>query len=43
MKDLTRYMKSNNKKQRKGNWMQTYTGLQFWSLDPRVEDVCIEV
>lgn len=27
---------------RKGDWMQTYTGVQFWPLDPRMEDVCIE-
>jgi len=24
------------------NWIQTYTGRQFWPLDPRPEDVCIE-
>lgn len=23
----------------RGNWMQTYTGRQFWPLDPRAEDV----
>lgn len=23
-------------------WIQTYTGRQFWPLDPRPEDVCIE-
>jgi len=27
---------------RKGDWMQTYTGRQFWPLDPRAEEVCIE-
>lgn len=27
---------------RKGDWMQTYTGRQFWPLDPRPEEVCIE-
>ncbi len=27
---------------RKGHWMQSFTGRQFWPLDPRVEDVCIE-
>ncbi|MFN4169980.1 MAG: hypothetical protein ACK4HD_16845 [Pannonibacter phragmitetus] len=26
---------------RKGDWMQTYTGRQFWPLDPRPEDVDI--
>ena len=26
---------------RKGNWMQTYTGRQFWPLDPQPEDVFI--
>jgi hypothetical protein len=25
-----------------GDWMQTYSGRQFWPLDPRPEDVCIE-
>ncbi|MHB1000506.1 MAG: phosphohydrolase [Armatimonadota bacterium] len=25
-----------------GDWIQTYTGKQFWPLDPRPEDVCIE-
>ena len=24
---------------RKGNWIQTYTGKQFWPLDPRPEDI----
>ncbi len=24
------------------DWIQTFTGRQFWPLDPRVEDVCIE-
>lgn len=23
-------------------WIQTYTGKQFWPLDPQVEDICIE-
>lgn len=27
---------------RKGNWMQTYSGGQFWPLDMRPEDVFIE-
>ena len=27
---------------RKGDWIETYTGKQFWPLDPRPEDVCIE-
>ena len=26
---------------RKGDWMQTFTGRQFWPLDPRPEDVDI--
>lgn len=26
---------------RKGDWFQTYTGKQFWPLDPRPEDFCI--
>lgn len=25
-----------------GNWMSTFTGRQFWPLDPRAEEVCIE-
>ena len=25
-----------------GDWMQTFTGLAFWPLDPRSEDVCVE-
>jgi hypothetical protein len=25
----------------RGDWMQTFTGKQFWSLDPRVEDIDI--
>ena len=28
--------------ERIGDWMTTYTGRQFWPLDPRPEDVCIE-
>lgn len=27
---------------RQGDWMQTYTGKQFWPLDPRPEEVNIE-
>lgn len=27
---------------RKGDWIITYTGVEFWPLDPRVEDVNIE-
>lgn len=27
---------------RKGDWMQTYTGRQFWPLDPRADEVHIE-
>ena len=26
---------------RKGDWMQTYTGKQFWPLDPRAEEIDI--
>src|SRR5258708_302056 len=29
-------------KDRRGNWMQTYTGRAYWPADPRAEDVCIE-
>lgn len=28
--------------ERKGNWMQTYTGRKFWPLDPRPEEVYIQ-
>lgn len=28
--------------ERKGNWIHTYTGKQFWALDPRPEEICIE-
>lgn len=27
---------------RKGDWIQTYTGRAFWPFDPRPEEVCIE-
>jgi hypothetical protein len=27
---------------RKGDWLQTFTGRQFWPLDPRAEDVELE-
>jgi hypothetical protein len=27
---------------RRGDWMQTYSGLQFWPLDPRVDEIAIE-
>lgn len=27
---------------RLGKWMQTYTGKQFWPMDPRPEEICIE-
>lgn len=27
--------------ERKGNWLQTYTGRAFYPLDPRPEDICI--
>lgn len=28
--------------ERRGDWMQTYSGRRFWPLDPRAEDVAIE-
>jgi hypothetical protein len=28
--------------ERVGDWCQTFTGRQFWPMDPRAEDVCIE-
>ena len=27
---------------RKGEWLQTFTGKQFWPLDPCPEEICIE-
>jgi hypothetical protein len=27
---------------RKGDWIQTYTGVQFWPLDPRADEIQIE-
>jgi len=27
---------------RKGDWMQTYTGRQFWPIDPRADEIHIE-
>ena len=27
---------------RKGDWILTYSGIEFWPLDPRPEDVRIE-
>lgn len=32
----------NSNGNRLGNWMQTYSGRQFWPLDPRPEEVFIE-
>jgi len=28
--------------ERKGDWIETFTGKQFYVLDPRPEDICIE-
>ena len=28
--------------ERKGDWIQTFTGVQFWPLDPRPEEIVIE-
>lgn len=33
---------ANGDGERVGNWMQTFTGRQFWPLDPRADEVCIE-
>ncbi|MTI83656.1 MAG: phosphohydrolase [Firmicutes bacterium] len=33
------YQKNN---ERNEDWIETFTGRQFWPLDPRAEDVCIE-
>jgi hypothetical protein len=31
-----------NVPERKGDWIQTFRGLQFWPLDPRPEEILIE-
>lgn len=28
--------------ERKGDWFLTYTGIHFYPMDPRPEEVCIE-
>jgi hypothetical protein len=28
--------------ERMGDWMQTYTGIQFWPIDPRASEIMIE-
>lgn len=28
--------------ERRGDWMQTFTGRQFWPLDPRASDITVE-
>lgn len=28
--------------ERRGDWMQTFSGRRFWPLHPRAEDVCVE-
>src|SRR4051812_30250690 len=28
--------------ERVGNWMQTFTGRQFWPVDPRADEIAIE-
>lgn len=33
---------ANDNTPRRGDWMQTFSGRQFWPLDPRPEDICIE-
>lgn len=35
-------MNDKPKAERNGQWMQTYTGRQFWPLDPRPEEIFIE-
>lgn len=32
----------NLNRERVGDWMQTYTGRQFWPIDPRAEEIFIE-
>jgi hypothetical protein len=31
-----------NESARKGDWILTFSGIEFWPIDPRLEDVCIE-
>lgn len=33
---------NNSEGTRHGNWMQTFTGKQFWPMDPRADEICIE-
>lgn len=33
---------ANDNEQRNGDWMQTVSGIQFWPLDPRPDEVLIE-
>lgn len=35
-------MTTSDEPERIGDWMQTFTGRQFWPLDPRAEDVDIQ-
>lgn len=39
---ITRDKRTTMHNERIGDWMQTYTGKQFWPLDPRIEEICIE-
>jgi hypothetical protein len=30
-----------SRSKRRGDWMQTFTGRQYWPLDPRADEICI--
>ena len=42
MSHLPKPYNDNEQSARKGDWLQTYSGRQFWPLDPRAEEVFIE-
>jgi|JRYH01.1.fsa_nt_gb hypothetical protein len=40
--DAKRLLRLASESTRKGDWLQTYSGRQFWPMDPRPEEVFIE-
>jgi hypothetical protein len=41
MASTSRYGGGKQRRDRIGRWMQTYSGKQFWPLDPRPEEIDI--
>jgi hypothetical protein len=39
--DVAQFGRVLHERPRKGDWMQTFTGRQFWPLDPRVDEIDI--